>query len=33
MNWTASESAPWLSLAPASGINAGTITVTPAIAG
>jgi hypothetical protein len=33
MNWTASESATWLSVAPASGTNAGTITVTPSISG
>ncbi|HEY4096235.1 MAG TPA: N,N-dimethylformamidase beta subunit family domain-containing protein, partial [Baekduia sp.] len=33
LNWTASESAPWLSVAPASGTNDGTVTVTPAIAG
>ena len=33
LNWTASESASWLSVAPASGTNAGTITVTPSISG
>jgi hypothetical protein len=33
MNWTASESAPWLSVAPASGTNAGTVSVTPSITG
>jgi hypothetical protein len=32
MSWTASENASWLSVAPASGTNAGTVTVTPAIA-
>jgi hypothetical protein len=32
-NWTASESASWLSLSPASGTNSGTITVTPDITG
>jgi hypothetical protein len=31
--WTASESAPWLSLSPASGTNAGTVTLTPDISG
>ena len=29
MDWTASESATWLSVSPASGTNTGTITVTP----
>ena len=33
MDWTASESATWLSVSPASGTNAGTITVTPSITG
>jgi hypothetical protein len=33
MDWTASESASWLSLAPSSGTNAGTITATPSISG
>ena len=33
MGWTASEDVAWLSLAPASGPNAGTVTVTPSIAG
>ena len=33
MDWTASESASWLSVAPGSGTNAGTITVTPSITG
>ena len=33
MNWTASESASWLSVSPASGTNGGTITVTPSITG
>ena len=33
LSWTASENASWLSLSPASGTNAGTITVTPDIAG
>ena len=33
MNWTAAESASWLSLSPTSGTNAGTITVTPSITG
>jgi hypothetical protein len=33
MNWTASESASWLSVSPASGTNNGTITVTPSITG
>jgi Domain of unknown function (DUF4082)/Concanavalin A-like lectin/glucanases superfamily/Fibronectin type III domain/Viral BACON domain/Bacterial Ig domain len=33
MNWTASESASWLSVSPASGTNTGTITVTPSITG
>ena len=33
MDWTASESATWLSVSPASGTNAGTVTVTPSIAG
>jgi N,N-dimethylformamidase beta subunit-like protein/uncharacterized protein DUF4082/concanavalin A-like lectin/glucanase superfamily protein/fibronectin type III domain protein/BACON domain-containing protein/Big-like domain-containing protein len=33
LSWTASESAAWLSLAPASGTNAGTITVTPSLTG
>ena len=33
MNWTASESASWLSVSPASGTNGGTVTVTPSISG
>ena len=33
MNWTASESASWLSLSPTSGTNNGTITATPSITG
>ena len=33
LNWTASDSASWLSVSPASGTNAGTITVTPSITG
>ena len=33
LSWTASESAPWLSVAPASGTGAGTINVTAAKAG
>ena len=33
LSWTASESASWLSVSPASGTNAGTITVTPSITG
>ena len=33
MNWTASESASWLSLSPTSGTNDGTITATPSITG
>jgi hypothetical protein len=33
MDWTASETASWLSVSPASGTNAGTITVTPSITG
>jgi hypothetical protein len=33
LNWTASESASWLSISPASGTNNGTITVTPSITG
>ena len=33
LNWSASESASWLSLSPGSGTNAGTVTVTAAIAG
>ncbi len=33
MNWTASESASWLSVSPASGTNNGTITVTPSLTG
>jgi hypothetical protein len=33
LSWTASENVTWLSLSPTSGTNAGTITVTPAIAG
>jgi Domain of unknown function (DUF4082)/Concanavalin A-like lectin/glucanases superfamily/Fibronectin type III domain/Viral BACON domain/Bacterial Ig domain len=33
LNWTASESASWLSVSPASGTNSGTITVTPSISG
>jgi hypothetical protein len=33
MDWTASESASWLSVSPTSGTNSGTITVTPSISG
>ena len=33
MDWTASESASWLSVSPASGTNAGTVTVTPSVTG
>ena len=33
LNWTASESAPWLSVSPGSGTGAGTVTVTPSITG
>jgi Concanavalin A-like lectin/glucanases superfamily/Fibronectin type III domain/Viral BACON domain len=33
LNWTASESASWLSISPSSGTNAGTITVTPSTSG
>ncbi len=33
MNWTASDSASWLSVSPASGTNGGTVTVTPSITG
>jgi hypothetical protein len=33
LNWTASDGAPWLSVSPGSGTNAGTITATPAISG
>ena len=33
LNWTASETASWLSVSPASGTNSGTITVTPNITG
>jgi hypothetical protein len=33
MDWTASESATWLSVSPGSGTNAGTVTVTPSITG
>ncbi len=33
LSWTAAEGATWLSVAPGSGTNAGTVTVTPAIAG
>jgi hypothetical protein len=33
MDWTASESASWLSISPSSGTNAGTITVTPSVTG
>jgi hypothetical protein len=33
LNWTASETASWLTISPASGTNAGTITATPSIAG
>ncbi|HET8756444.1 MAG TPA: LamG-like jellyroll fold domain-containing protein [Solirubrobacteraceae bacterium] len=33
LDWTASESAPWLSVAPAGGTGGGSITVTPSIAG
>ena len=33
LSWSASESASWLSLSPASGTNSGTITVTPDITG
>jgi hypothetical protein len=33
LNWTASESASWLSISPTSGTNSGTITVTPSTSG
>ena len=33
LDWTASESASWLSVSPGSGTNAGTVTVTPSISG
>jgi hypothetical protein len=33
LNWSASESATWLSISPASGTNSGTITVTPSTSG
>jgi hypothetical protein len=33
LNWTASENASWLAVSPASGTNAGTVTVTPSITG
>ena len=33
MDWTASESASWMSVSPGSGTNAGTVTVTPSIIG
>ena len=33
LDWTASESASWLAVSPASGTNAGTVTVTPSISG
>ena len=33
MAWTASEAASWLSVAPASGTNSGTVAVTPSVAG
>ena len=33
MDWTASETASWLSVSPASGTNGGTVTVTPSITG
>ena len=33
MDWTASENASWLSVSPASGTNAGTVTVTPSVSG
>ena len=33
LNWTAAESASWLSVSPTSGTGAGTITVTPSITG
>jgi hypothetical protein len=33
LSWTASDSASWLSIAPTSGTNTGTITVTPDITG
>jgi hypothetical protein len=33
MNWTATETASWLSVSPGSGTDAGTVTVTPSIAG
>ena len=33
LDWTASEGASWLALSPASGTNAGTVTVTPSISG
>ena len=31
LSWTATKSAPWLSVSPAGGTNSGTITVTPSI--
>jgi hypothetical protein len=33
LDWTASESASWLSVAPSSGTNSGTVTITPSITG
>jgi VCBS repeat-containing protein len=33
MNWTATTAAAWLSLSPASGTDAGTLTVTPDVTG
>jgi hypothetical protein len=33
LNWTVSESASWITVSPGSGTNAGTVTVTPTIAG
>ena len=33
MGWTASDDAAWLTVSPASGTNAGTITATPSITG
>ncbi len=33
LNWTASDNATWMSVAPGSGTNAGTVTVTPSITG
>ena len=33
LSWSASESAPWLSVSPGSGVGAATVTVTPSITG